>query len=491
MSQVSALGFLALVLTPAIHAELLQLVRGERRARMLGLSGSVASLVIATALGARFYAQAEGATLYGTLVFGATGQGLHFGIDALNAPLLPLLGLLTFAFVMGGPADLLGKRELRALLWLESLTLLTLTTLDLAVLAVGWSVMLVPTYRLTVTARNPNSALLSRVFKLYHLTGVLSFLTGVFALAAWAHPNGLLDMSLVHLDVGVVPEAHRPLLFWLLTIGALVRMGVTPFHSWVPLSFERGSVLAVTLLVSMRTGLYMLARLAIPEFAHAARDAAPILMTVALISTIYGAICALGQHDLRRMVGFLVTSQSGIMLTGLVLGDSHAISGTLLYWLGFATSTTGLMLMVSALSARTGTADMRAFGGLVRGMPHLSASFFLFALATIAIPGSVAFAAEDMLVHGALNAHPLLTTIMIVAMVINAISLIRAFVTTFLGERRPLSIELGDIQDLLPRERIAAVVLLLALFVAGALPGPLVAAQAPAARWIAQLEQAE
>ncbi len=491
MNHVSALGFLALILSPAIHAELLQFVRGEKRARLLGVSGSIASLLIGSALVTRFYMQTDENTLYSALAFGKTGQGLHFGIDALNAPLVPLLGLLTFAFVMGGPVELLGKRELRALLWLESLTLLTLTTLDLAVLALGWSVMLIPTYRLTVTAQGPHGALLARVFKIYHLMGVLSFLTGVFALAAWAHPNGLLDMSLIHLEVEVVPVAYRPVLFWLLTIGALVRMGVTPFHSWVPLSFERGSILAVTLLVSMRTGFYMLARLAIPEFADSARAATPFLVGLALVSAIYGAIGALGQHDLRRMVGFLVTSQSGIMLTGMVLGDPHAISGTLLYWLGFATSTTGLMLMVSALAARTGSADMRGFGGLVGKLPRLSACFFLFALATIAIPGSVAFIAEDMLVHGALSAHPMLTTVMILAMVINAISLVRAFIITFLGERRHLSIPVGSLEDLLPRERIAAVVLLLALFVAGAVPGPLVAAQSSAAHWIAQVEHGE
>ncbi len=488
MNHVSALAFLALILSPALHAELLNFVRGEKRARLLGVSGSIASLLIGSALVTRFYMQKDDARLYSVLSFDGTGHGLHFGIDALNAPLIPLLGLLTFAFVMGGPVELLGKRELRALLWLESLTLLTLSTLDLAVLAIGWSVMLIPTYRLTVTGQGSHSALLARVFKIYHLTGVIAFLTGVFALAAWAHPSGLLDMSLTHLEVEVVPAPYRPVLFWLLTVGALVRMGVAPFHSWVPLSFERGSILAVTLLVSMRTGFYMLARLVIPEFAEAAHDATPVLMSLALVSAIYGSVCALGQHDLRRMIGFLVTSQSGIMLTGMVLGDPHAISGTLLYWLGFATSTTGLMLMVSALAARTGSADMRLFGGLVGRMPHLSACFLLFALATIAIPGSLAFIAEDMLVHGALSAHPLLTTVMIVAMVINAICLVRAFVVTFLGETRPLSIPVGALRDLLPRERIAAVVLLLALFVAGAIPGPLVASQSSAAHEIAQIE---
>ena len=140
--------------------------------------------------------------------------------------------------------------------------------------------------------------------------------------------------------------------------------------------------------------------------------------------------------------------------------------------------------MIASLAARTGSADMRTFGGLVRRVPHSRACFFLFGLATIAIPGTVSFVAEDMLVHGALEAHPLLTLVMVVAMVINAITFMRAFATTFLGEARDSAFTTGTLVDLLPRERITAVALLFALIAAGVFPGAIVAAQAEAAKVI-------
>jgi NADH-quinone oxidoreductase subunit M len=277
----------------------------------------------------------------------------------------------------------------------------------------------------------------------------------------------------------------RPILFVLFSVAALVRMGVTPFHSWLPVAFERGALLPVALLVSTRTGVYVLARLVLPAFPEAVQAARPALAILALSSAVYGALAALGQHDLRRLLAFWVVSQSGIMLTGLAFGGTHAVSGTLLYWIGFGLATTGLALVVAALEARTGSSDVRDFGGIVRKLPMLAACFFLFGLATIAVPGTVAFVAEELLVHGALEAHPALTIFMIFAMVLNAIAFVRAFTQTFLGEPRLRRVGLGDIQDLSPRERLTAAALVLILVLAGIWPGVLLAAQQAAAEAIA------
>jgi NADH-quinone oxidoreductase subunit M len=473
--------FLALVLVPVLHAELLSWVRGQAQARFLATAGASAAFLLACVLSGSYFA-AEGAPIFAQLSWGRSGHAAHFAVDSLNAPLLPLLTLLTLALVIGGSAVFSSHRELRALLWLESLSLLTISTSDLLVLAIGFAVVLIPAYRLMVAGEDPA---LRRVYSLYHGAGLIALLGAWAALSYWMEPEGPFRISLWHLDSAAVPESARPVLFGLLCCAALVRMGVAPFHSWLPPSLERGSLYAVTLLVSIRTGFYVLARLALPAFPHAAHAAMPILTVVALFSAFYGAVAALGQHDLRRMVGFFVVSQSGIMLTGLLFGDPHAVSGTLLYWLGFAIATTGLLLMIASLAARTGSADMRAFGGLVRALPHLSACFFLFGLATIAIPGTVAFVAEDMLVHGALEKHPLFTFVMIVAMVLNAITFMRAFAMTFLGQARGREATFGSLVDLLPRERVVAVALLLALIVSGVLPGPIVDAQAEAAKAIA------
>lgn len=488
MKIVSTLGFLALFLAPVVHAELLPFVKGERRKRVLGASGAFAALVVAGLLASQFYGPDQG-DVFAHLPLGNTHHELHFLVDALNAPLILLMAVLSLAVVLAAPLSLLKGADLRALLWLEGLLLLTLVTADLAVLAMAWVAQIVPVYARRAAGDGAARRTSLQLGRFYHGLSMVCFVSACLALGYWTRPSGFLDMSLVHVDTGAVPERARPVLFGLFAVSALIRMGVTPFHSWLPVSLERGPTLLVALMVSARTGLYLLTRLVLPAFPEAGHAAMPLLTTVALISALYGAIAALGQHDLRRMLGFWLVSQSGIMLTGLVFGDAHSVSGTLLYWLGFGISTIGLVLVISALLARAGSVDMRDFGGVVRQLPTLSACFFLLGIATIAVPGTVAFVAEDMLVHGALDAHPMLTLVMIVAMVLNAITFMRAFTNTFLGEVRPHSLSLGDVRDLLPRERLTVVALLLMLITAGVFPGVLVSAQEPAAKAIAIMEQ--
>jgi NADH-quinone oxidoreductase subunit M len=488
MTIVSPLGFLVLLLAPLAHAELLRLVRGERRQRLLALSGALAALVCASLVSLHYYANAGRGMVYAQLRLGASAHALHFVVDALNAPLLPLVAALALAIVLGGPLSCLRRHDLRALLWLEALLLITLVTADLAVLILGWVSQILPIYLLRTPSESAPRAAAKRVTWIYHGLAVVCLTGAGVALGYWMQPRGLLDMSLVRPDASAVPERVRPVLFALFSVAALVRMGVTPFHSWLPVAFERGALLPLALLVSTRTGVYVLARLVIPALPESVHAARPALTLLALSSAVYGAIAALGQHDLRRLLAFWVVSQSGIMLTGFAFGSMHAVSGTLLYWIGFALATTGLALVIAALEARTGSSDMRDFGGIVRKLPRLAACFFMLGLATIAVPGTVAFVAEELLVHGALQAHPGLTIFMILAMVLNAIAFVRAFTLTFLGELHPRHIGLGDIQDLLPRERLTAAALVLILVLAGVRPGVLVAAQQAAAEAIALKE---
>lgn len=489
MSSLSAWWFLGLFLVPLAGAEIAPWVRGARRARRVARLAALTTLAGAGLLASHYYRGA--ARLVAELPLGTGSHALHFAIDALNAPLLALAAVLVLACLLAAPAAQLGPRELRAVLWLEALLVLALTSADLSVLAFGWIAQLLP-IQLLLAGRARGAPRDASVFvtRLYHAAAVLCVLSACVALACWLRPSAFLDLNLLHVDARAIPAQARDLLFSLFTFAALVRTGVFPLHSWLPLAFERGPLLPLALLLSTRTGLYLLARLAIPMFPESSRAAMPLLTLVALGSALYGAIAALAQTDLRRLLAFWVISQSGIMLTGLVFGDADAVSGTLLYWFSFAASTSGLALLISALEARTGTADMRRFGGLVAQAPMLSACFFLLGLASIAVPGSVAFVAEDMLVHGAMEKHPLLTLAMILAMVLNAISFMRAFTLVFLGERRPRDAQ-PALQDLMPREHLTAAALLLMLVLAGVFPGTLIAAQRPAAKTIAVARQLE
>jgi NADH-quinone oxidoreductase subunit M len=480
--------FAGLLLLPWLNAALAGRAETAQRARILGAWGAFLTLIVAGLLASAFYTGHAPSLLAALPLSGS--YGLHFAIDNLNAPLLILLSALTLTVVLGAPAALLTPPRLRALLRLEALTLLTLSSADLLLLALGYCLVLLPTRRPGTSAEKlPQRIAMQRVFMLYQWFGLACFLSAIALLAYALRPDVLLAGSL-NLDMSTLPPTLEAVVFGLLFSAAFVRMGVVPLHSWLPASLEHGSLLSVAFLVSMRTGLYLLARFVIPAFPELTEDAMPLLTTLALCSAMYGAVAALGQYDLRRMVGFLIVSQSGIMLIGLVLGDAHAAAGTLLYWLGFTVATMGLTLMIASLRARTGTSDMRELGGVVRRVPHLSAYFFLFGLATIAVPGTLAFPAEDMLIHGALEAHPMLTIVMVIAMVLNAVTVVKAFAHTFLGQPTHKSMVLGALQDLLPRERAASVALLVALIAGGLYPQLLLEAQAAAAEHIAQIRDA-
>lgn len=488
MSSFAPIAIAALLVVPLLHALLAGRAADAGRARAIALRGSAATFVLSVWLSASFFVQSGAERLDIDIPLFSREHALHFTVDALNAPLLTLLGLLTLAIVLGAPSTLVNPAKMRALLLLEALNLLLLSTVDLPMLGLGYCLVLLPIRQLaTRSSAVATSPALDRVFKLYHVLGLGCFITALVLVGYSVGPSHIFDLNILHLDTSAIPQSLRPVLFTLFVVAVLVRMGAAPFHSWLPESLEHGSLLGVAFLVCMRTGVYLLARLVIPAFPDETMAAMPLLTSVALLSAVYGAIAAISQSDLTRMVGFLVVSQSGIMLTGLVFGDEHAISGTLLYWLGFAVATTGLVLMIAALRARTGSCNMRQLGGIVGRVPHLAAAFFLFSLATIAIPGTLAFAAEDMLVHGALEAHPLLTIVMIIAMVLNAITVVRAFASTFLGQPSTDSAARGVLQDLLPRERVVSVALLLALIASGLYPQALIQAQAPAARHIAEI----
>lgn len=483
MSELTPWIFLTVILTPAVHAELLPRVRGEARARALAIAGAVGTLLGASALTALVYVLSPERLLVAQLPLGTTGHACHFALDSLSGPLLPTFSLLTLALVLGSPRGILTVSRLRALFWLEALTLTALATDDLVILAIAWGLTLWPLDQLTTHAASPSGgAELSRIFRVYHGVGALCFLGACLALGVWSSGDAVLGVRLLGIDGSGVPRALQSVIFCAFVVAAMQRMGVAPFHSWLPLAVERGASAAPAVLVAMRTSIYVLLRLAIPAFPEAAHAGRPLLTAVALCGAVYGAFGALGQTDLRRMIGFFIVSQSGLMLTGVTLGEPSALSGALLYWLGFAAATTGLVLMVSALAARTGGADVRGLGGIVRKVPGLAGCFFLFGLASIAIPGSPAFVAEDLLVHGALAQHPLLTVVVIATTVVNAITFVRAFNQAFLGDLTARSGALGTLQDLLPRERIAAVSLLLVLVGVGLYPGPIVDAQNAATR---------
>lgn len=466
----------ALVLVPALGGLVVRRVRQPERARALAVAVAGVALLLALGL--------LGLYLHGGDVplvspWGHTprlGLRLQLAVDAVSAPVLPLATLIVFGLVLGGSRVMVDRHKLSALLLTTSALLGVVCAQDFALLLLFWLGSLVPTYVLIRRReRQQPESRLERTYRLYLLGGSLPLVAVAAALGWLGYRQGLgAPWDLAGLAARGVPVEWQLPLFVLLMMGVAVRMALVPVHSWAPYLLERGPFGLSILLVNVHVGLYLLVRVALPLLPRAWAAGLPLLVGLGLLGAVHGTVLALVQSDLRRMAGFILVSQSGMMLAGLASMNEQSVAGALLQSVSAGVALTGLMLVVRALEARTGTMDMEQLGGLVRRGPRMATFFFLLGVATLGFPGTLSFIGEDLLLHGVLEAHPLVALPMLLTTALNGVTLLRAFQRTFLGPyAHGRGVALERMEDLLPRERAVALGLCALAFVGGLFPGPL------------------
>jgi NADH-quinone oxidoreductase subunit M len=466
-----------LVVLPALGAGVLRWVRQPEHQRRVALG--VAALTLALTVGAvlLFQSGVPGIQLHESW-FRVPGLGLEYrmGVDGMSVLALALTALLTLGLVAAGPRQSLDRSTLGALLLTESMTLGVFCAEDLALMTVFFLATLVPTgVLLSREVRAPPDARTPRTFRVYMIAGTLPLLvaTGLVGMLGWRAgveaPFGLTELS----ARGLPAAWHLPLFaLWMLAV--CVRMAVVPFHSWLPVLMSRGPFGVALLLVNAHAGLYLLVRVVMPLLPGEWSRAGVVLATLGLCAALYGSVLALAQTDLRRVVGFLLASQSGLMLAGLAIGNTQSISGALIQSVAAGIALTGLDLVIRAIEARTGTTDMTRLGGLVRRGPRLAAFFFLMGFGSLGFPGTLSFVGEDLLLHGILDTHPLVALPLLLTTAINGVTFLRSFQRTFLGPpAQGQAALLEAVEDLLPRERWAVFALFVLVLLGGLMPGPL------------------
>jgi NADH-quinone oxidoreductase subunit M len=466
-----------MVVLPALGALALRWVRPPARARQVAVGVTAVTLGLACLVTALFHGATAGPQLvdaWGRVP--GLGMVLALGVDGASVVALSLTALLTLGLVAAGPRQRLDRATLAVLLLTESATLGFFSAQDLALLSLFWVATLVPAGVLvsrSARARPESRPLLT--FRTYMLAGTLPLLLVTVLVGVQGWSAGVEEpFELAGLIARGVPTSWQLAIFGLLLLAASVRMAVVPFHSWLPVLMGRGPFGLSLLLVNLHVGVFLLLRVVIPLLPDAWAAGEAMLTAVGLFGGLYGAVLALAQVDLRRTVGFLLVSQSGLMLAGLAAMNHQSVAGVLVQSVAASVALTGLKLVVQALEARTGTTDMTQLGGLVRRTPRMAAFFFLLSFATVGFPGTLSFVGEDLLLHGVLEAHPLVALPLLLTTAICAITLFRAFQKTFLGGvSQEQKILLDTVEDLLPRERLAALCLFALVFVGGLLPGPL------------------
>ena len=463
---------LSLWLVPLLAAGVVQgLLHDPRQQR--GVAIGVAWLVFAAALVLLVINGSDDAFARDDIELGPVFLSLHYhmAIDGLNAVLLPMTAAVALAALLSAPrSDLRGDTTARILV-VEGALLGALLSFDAALLSLFWVASMVPLWQDT---RRSGSRPLHVILTLAFGATIAALLVAVVLLGVHGAENGLpapLDLLAIS-RAGVAPPAA---VGWLFLFVGLLRMGIVPMHLWLTAAASRAPGYSAMLAVLTPLGSFALARVVMPLFPQVCEQASSPLVILGAVTAVYGALLAVGQHDLRRVLAYFWVSQMGLVLASLAALNAPSVAGALMQAMSSVVEVGGLMLIALEVEARAGTTDMRLLGGLVHRAPRMATGFLLLSAAAVGFPGTISFVAEDLAIQGLLRQHEVVAGVMLIVTAVNGITLFKAFKQTFLGPPSPHAERLRSFEDLRGWEHLVAVAMMGTLLVGGIVPAPLLA----------------
>jgi NADH-quinone oxidoreductase subunit M len=377
------------------------------------------------------------------------------GVDGISLLLLVLTGFLTPLALLSSWESV--HRKTRAfcifLLLLESAMMGVFVSLDLFLFYVFWDAMLVPMYFLIGIWGYERRVYAAVKFILYTMAGSVLMLLAILGLA-YLHFTATGSYSFDLLKLYEMPlTGHQQFWFFLaFALAFAIKVPLFPFHTWLPDAHVEaptaGSVILAGVLLKM--GTYGLVRFAFPLFPLAAAYFAPALGVLAVVGIVYGALVAMVQPDMKKLVAYSSVSHLGFVVLGIAAMNTQGVQGAVYQMLNHGVSTGGLFLIVGMLSDRRHTRLIAEFGGLKKVMPHLVAVFLIVTLSSIGLPGLNGFVGEFLILLGVFRWDPRMAAFAATGVILSATYMLWMFQRVNYG---PLTSEKNArLPDLQPRE---------------------------------------
>jgi NADH-quinone oxidoreductase subunit M len=448
-----------LVLVPLAGVGIVSLIGRDREALIhrVALAVSLAVFALTLVLWARFdAASAEFQFVERHAWIPSFGAEYFVGVDGISLFLVVLTGFLT-------PLALLSSWEsihhrvkafVMVVLALEAAMIGVFLALDLFLFYVFWDAMLIPMYFLIGIWGYDNRVYAAIKFLLYTMAGSVLMLVAILALGYYhGVATGLPSFDVLRLYDLQIPRALQFWGFLAFAIAFAIKVPVFPFHTWLPDAHVQaptaGSVILAGVLLKM--GTYGLVRFAFPLFPDAALFFAPYLGTAAVVGIIYGALVAMVQPDLKKLVAYSSVSHLGFVALGIAAMNVQSVQGAVYQMLAHGVSTGALFLIVGMLSDRRHTRLIAEFGGLKIVLPKLSSAFLVITLASIGLPGLNGFVGELLILIGAFRWEPRLAAFAATGVLLSAVYMLWMFQRVNYG---PVTREENaGLHDLTTRER--------------------------------------
>ncbi|MBI2822425.1 MAG: NADH-quinone oxidoreductase subunit M [Acidobacteria bacterium] len=375
-------------------------------ANIVGFAGFLVSLPLITSFnnpkyispaGMRFVVDREWIT--------AIGAHYNFGIDGISLLLILLTTLLGFVSILSSWSAIQQRvREYYCyMLLLQTGMLGVFMALDFFLFYVFWEVMLVPMYFLIGVWGGPRRLYAAIKFFLYTLLGSVLMLLGILALYFYQHSQtGVWSFDILQLQKLQVPFDLQWWVFLAFFVGFAIKVPMFPFHTWLPDAHVEaptaGSVILAGVLLKM--GTYGFVRFSLPILPEASMHFLPWLLLLSTIGIIYGALVAMMQKDMKKLVAYSSVSHLGFCMLGVFAATPVALQGGILQMINHGISTGALFLIVGIIYERRHTRMIADLGGLSHIMPLFATVFLIMTMSSIGLPALNGFIGEFMILQG-------------------------------------------------------------------------------------------
>jgi NADH-quinone oxidoreductase subunit M len=403
------------------------------------------------------------------------GARYHLGVDGMSGLLVLLTTFMSLIAILGAwtAVEKRTKEFFALVLALEAGMIGTFLCLDLLLFYVFWEAMLIPMYLLIGVWGGQRRIYAAVKFFLYTMVGSVLMLVAILWL--WQYQKATTGVPTFALEAFYalpLAPSQQLWLFLAFAVAFAIKVPMWPVHTWLPDAHVEaptaGSVILAAVLLKM--GTYGFLRFAMPMFPNALLECAPWLAWLSIVGIVYGAVVAMVQPDLKKLVAYSSVSHMGFCMLGLMALNAQGFAGSMMTMLNHGVSTGALFLLVGVIYERRHTRAIADFGGLWKVVPVFSVIFLIVTLSSIGLPGTNGFIGEFLVLLGAFKANLWWAVVAATGVILSACYMLWMFQRVVFG---PVTHEENQrLGDLTGRERLVFAPLLVLIFWMGVAPQP-------------------
>lgn len=486
-----------MMLLPILGTLLIAVIPSDQVLRIKQAALAITLLVAVTGVLAWFSFNAEDTAFqFVQSVKWIPSFGINYavGVDGLSLVLILMSVLLTPIVVLAGWNESEGGRWSAKVFYILILVLETMmigvfAATDIFLFYVIFEAMLIPVYFLIGGYGSGDRAAAAVKFLLYSLFGGLLMLASIIGLYVISGANGGHTF-----DIDKLSELHnymspttQNLLFLGFFIAFAIKAPVWPLHTWLPDAASSATPGTSVLLLGVldKVGTFGMIRFCLTLFPDASKTFTPIIITLAVISIIYGAFLAIGATDIKRLIAYTSISHFGFITMGIFAMTTQSHSGATLYMFNHGFSTAALFIVAGWMASRRGSTTIADFGGLQRVTPVMAWSFFIAGLSSLALPGLSSFVSEFLVLVGTFTRYPVAAVIATFGIVLAALYILIPVQKALHGPVTPGNENLPDLNR---REKIAIAPVMAIIIALGFYPSPLLNVINPASAHVLEVQ---